>query len=548
MTGQKHLPRRRGWPHAWIILLLCVALIAGNGCGRRTTPVEVATEAGILLQGIGADPADLDPQITTGLTEGRILSALFEGLVIPDPETLEPQPGVARDWRISADRKRFTFYLRPEARWSDGMPLTAHDFVFAYRRILHPALGAEYAKLLFPIRGARGFNSGTHDDPASIAVYAEDPHTLGIELDNPTPHFLQMLFHSAYYPVPAHVIRKFDAVYTRGTHWTRPGNLVGNGAFVLTAWNIHEQVSVRANPNYWDAASVRLNGIDFIPIGNANTEERAFRSGQLHLTDSLPLAKRDYYRRNDSPYLQLEPWLGVYYYLVNTTRPPFDDVRVRQAFNLSLDREALVETITRGGEAPAHHFTPPGLGDYQPPQIISRDDELARQLLAEAGYPGGEGFPTVELLYNTSEFHRPIAEALQQMWRQNLGVRVQLVNQSWSVYLATRRARDYTLARAGWIGDYLDVSTFIDMWTADSGLNHSGWENAGFDDLVAAAAAEPDPARRLQLYREAESILLNEAPVIPLYFYNRIFLKRPEVRGISGNVLDTHVYKHVWLD
>ena len=294
---------------------------------------------------------------------------------------------------------------------------------------------------------------------------------------------------------------------------------------------------------------MRLNGISFLPISNQNTEERAFRSGQIHITDSVPLSKRDLYRESGSPDLHQDPWLATYFYLFNTTKPPFSDVRVRRAFNAAIDRQALVDTVTRGGEPIAFTIVPPNMGAYRSPSTpITEDVAEARQLLAEAGYPDGKGFPSVELLYNSSETHRPIAEALQKMWHDNLGVEVELVNQSWPVYLDRRKKHDYDIARAGWIGDFYDASTFLTMWTGDSGLNHTGWSDPAFDKLIKQAEQTGDPAKRLEVLREAEAVLLDGLPIIPLYYYTRIYLKRPEVKGWIPNILDMHPYKYVWLD
>lgn len=532
-----------------IVLLLTSHFILLTACSERRTPVELANEEGILLLGNGTDPKDLDPQLTTGLVEFKILTGLFEGLTLPNPKTSEPEPGVAESWTTNEDMSVYTFKLREDAKWSNGDPVTAHDFVFSYERILSPAYAAEYASMLFPIRNAREFNSGELEDFGQVGVKALDDHTLELALVGPTPHFPTMLGHMTYFPVHPPTILKHGEMTDRNTRWTRPGNHVSNGPFQLAAWNLNDRVSLRRNPHYWDAETVQLNGIDFIPITNLNTEERAFRSGQLHLTDSLPFSKRVSYRDADSPYLNLDPWLATYFYLFNTTEPPFDDPRVRRAFAMAIDRQALVDTVTNGQETIAFHIVPPFLSGYDSPESpIVEDIDTAQALMAEAGYPDGRGFPTIELLYNSSDAHRPIAEAIQQMWHEKLNVNVELINQSWPVYLDNRVNRNYTVARAGWIGDYYDASTFLTMWTSDSGLNHTGWGNPAFDKLIKQAEQEGDPQKRLAILREAESVFLEATPIIPLYYYNRIFLKRPEVQGWYPNILDEHPYKYVWLE
>ncbi|MDP0496816.1 MAG: peptide ABC transporter substrate-binding protein [Verrucomicrobiota bacterium JB024] len=529
-------------------LLAIHVLALLSGCGPRRTRVEMADVVGIIIIGNGSDPADLDPQITVGLVEFDILTALFEGLTATDPVTCAPTPGVAESWTHNADHTAYTFTLRPDARWSNGDPVTAQDFVFSYERILSPAFAAEYASLLFPIKNARAFNAGEITDFSQVGVKALDAHTLQLEMEGPTPQLPTLLSHNATFPVHPATILKYGKMTDRNTRWTKPGNMVSNGPFVLADWNINERVFVKKNPQYWDADTVRLNGISFLPITNQNTEERAFRSGQLHITDSVPLSKRDGYRDADSPDLHIDPWLATYFYLLNARKPPFDDVRVRHAFNAAIDRQALVDTVTRGGEPVADTIVPPYTTGYQtPPSPIREDVALARRLLAEAGYPGGEGFPKVELLYNTSETHRPIAEALQKMWHDNLGVDIELVNQSWPVYLNRRKNGEFDIARAGWIADYNDAGTFLTMWTSDSGLNHTGWANATFDQLIKDAEQAGDPQQRLDILHRAEAVFLDELPIVPLYYYTRIYLKRPEVKGWTPNILDLHPYKYVYL-
>ncbi len=535
-------------PASLLSTLCCLATLLLAGCGDRVTPVEKANQEGILLVGNGADPKALDPQLTTGLVEFKILTALFEGLTLANPETAEPEPGTAERWESNHDASVYTFYLRKDAKWSNGDPVTAHDFVFSYERILSPAYAAEYASMLFPIKGAREFNSGELKDFSQVGVKALDDHTLELSLVGPMPHFPTLLGHNAYFPVHPPTILAHGTMTDRHTGWSKPGQLVSNGPFTLTDWNLRQHVFLSKNPHYWDAEHVRLNGITFLPIAQ-NTEERAFRAGQIHITDSVPMSKRERYQQEDSPYLRMEPSLATYFYIFNTRKPPFDDPRVRRAFSMAIDRQAIIDTVTRGGEAPAYSIVPPATNAYNAPDSpIHEDVTAARKLMAEAGYPEGKGFPAIELLYNTSESHRPIAEAIQEMWQQHLGVSVELVNQSWPVYLDRRKSGDYAVARAGWFGDFNDASTFLTMWTGDSGLNHTGWSNPEFDRLILQAEQTGDPAKRQQVLREAELIFLDETPIMPIYFYNRIYLIRPEVKGWYPNILDDHPYKYIWLD
>ncbi|MBN2452564.1 MAG: peptide ABC transporter substrate-binding protein [Lentisphaeria bacterium] len=476
------------------------------------------------------------------------MAALFEGLVAEDPRDLTPVPGVASHWEVSADGRCYTFHLRADARWSNGDPVTAGDFAYSYRRMLSPGLAAEYAYMLFPLVGAKAFNEGRTKDFATVGVTVPEAATLVLTLERPVPYFLQLLNHYSWWPVHPQTIETHGPMDQRDTPWTRPGNLVGNGPFVLTKWEVNREIAVQRNPLYWDAATVRLDGIRFLPIDSAETEERAFREGKLHLTSTIPLHQIDLYRRRSPDLIRFDPYLGTYFYRFNTQVKPLDDPRVRQALAMTIQRSQITEFVLKGGQLPALHFTPPNTGGYTAEARLTEDPAQARELLARAGYPNGEGMPSLELLYNTSEQHRVLAEAVQQMWKTALGVDVRLVNQEWKVYLDTVRRGDYQIARAAWIGDYNDPNTFLDMWVSDGGNNRTGWSNPQYDALLNRAAAEGDGPARLDLFQQAEAILMREVPIAPVYFYVRSLLIRPNVRGWHPTLLDHHPYKHVYMD
>lgn len=526
-----------------ILWFLCLA----SACRQRLTPVEIGNAEQVLLIGNGTDPEDLDPQITTGLPEHRIHMALFEGLVNHDPVNLQPIPGVAESWEISDDGLSYTFHLRSNARWSNGDPVTADDFVFSYRRMLTPSFGAEYAYMLYVVENAQLYHQGELTDFSKVGFVAQDPHILRISLKAPTPYFLSLINHNSWYPVHPPTILKYGPADRLGTRWTRPGNHVGNGPFVLLDWNVSDVVVVEKNPLYWDSNHVKLKEIRFLSIENRVTEERAFLSGQLHLTDSVNANSLDRLRRERPDHLLLEPWLGTYYYILNTKVPPLDRKEVRMALNLAIDRTAIVESITKGGQLPAYHFTPPNTAGYTSRSRLQENLSRARELLAQAGYPDGRGFPSLPLLYNTSEAHRPIAEAIQDMWKRNLNIEVRLENQDWKVYLQSRSLGDFSISRAGWIGDYNDPNTFLDLFTRSSGNNHTGWSNSQYDALIAQAGRTLNPLERHELFQEAETILIEELPIIPIYFYVRAYLKHPSVRSWHANILDLHPYKFVHL-
>ncbi len=514
------------------------------GCKRD------APEPGIFLVGNGAEPEGLDPHIVTGVPEHHILICLFEGLVRMDPKDLTPIPGAAERWEISDDGLVYTFHLRRDGKWSNGDPVDANDFTYAWRRILTPTLAAEYAYLLYPMRNARAYNEGSIDDFSQVGVRVIDDHTLEVTLEHPTPYFFTLQCHYTWFPLHQETIEKFGAMDERATKWTRPGNLVGNGPYLLSRWVPNSVIQVRPNPHYWDRAGLRNDGVDFLPVTDEQTEERMFRAGELHATGNVPSAKVPDYLENSPELIRIDPYNGAYFYRVNVTRPPFDDVRVRKALAMTINRDAITTSIVRAGQTPAHFLTPPNVDGFTAEAHVPYDLERARRLLADAGYPQGEGFPTIDILYNTSEQHQVIAEAIQQMWKRELGIDVTLTNQEWAVYLSTtsNERLDFDIARAGWIGDVEDAINFLECFTTGNGNNRTGWENPEYDDVLARVLKENDKTKRHRLYQEAEAILMDELPVIPIYHYTRPMLVQPEVRDYQTNILAYFAYHKVWLD
>ncbi len=523
---------------------LLAALLIGpgllvSGCQRESP----ARETKVLHFGNGTDPQDLDPHVVTGVPENKVVNALFEGLVAEGPTGSDTIPAVAERWEISADERVYTFFLRKDARWSNGDPVTAHDFVGSFKRMLTPALAAEYAYKLHSVVGAEEFNRGTLTDFAQTGFKALDDHTLRIELKRRVPYLLHAMKHYSWFPVHLPTVERAGGLERRGTDWTRPGNLVGNGPFVLSSWRAGQKLVVTRSPTYWDRDQVKLDEIHFYPTENIEAEERMFRAGQLHKTNELPVSKIDVYRREFPTAYREDPYYGVYFYRLNTTRPPLGDVRVRRALALAIDREAIVANITRAGQRPAYHFCPPSEA-YASRARLEGDRDEARRLLAEAGFPGGQGFPRLQLLFNTSENHRAIAEAIQQMWRRELGVEIALTNQDWKVYLDSQDTMNYDLSRAGWIGDYPDPATFMDMWVTGGGNNDTGWSNPEYDRLLAASQEAPNDAARYEIYHQMDALLMREVPIIPIYFYTRPYALDPKVRWVP-NILDNRNWKFV---
>ena len=510
--------------------------------------VDSGTRDKVLHVGNGAEPQDLDPHVVTGIPEHNLIIALNEGLVGKDPRDLSIRPAVAESWRVSADGRTYTFLLRENARWSDGAALTAEDFVASWRRALSPGLANAYAYMLYPLKNAAAFHRGEIEDFAQVGVKAADNHRLTVELHRPTPYFLQLLDHYSYFPVPVAVIKKHGEIDERGSRWTRPGNHVGNGPYRLKEWSMHRVIAVEKNPRYWDAAKVGIKAIKFYPIDNVVTEERMFRAGQLHITSAAPPGKLQDYRCRGDPALRVEPYLGTYYYAFNTAVPALRDRRVRLALAMSIDRDSIVSKITRGGQSPAYCFTPPDANGYTARARMEYDVGRARALLAAAGFPDGAGFPELTITYNTSDGHRKIAVAAQAMWKQALNIDVALLNQEWKVYLDTTKNGDYEIARAAWIGDYLDPNTFLDLFKTDGGNNITNWSNAEYDALLRAAAETSEQQRRYEHFQQAEALLLAEAPIIPIYTYTRQMLMSPDVKGYHANILDHRAYKFMSLE
>ncbi len=510
----------------------------------QVTGATTATVPQVLNIGNGAEPKDLDPHMVTGVPEFHILMNIFEGLVIKDPKNLDPVPGAAESWTISKDAKVYSFKIRKNAKWSNGDPVTAEDFVFSFTRLLNPATASEYANYGYHIKNGKQYNTKEIPDASKLGLKAIDSNTLEITLENPVPFFLALLAHHSFLPVPRKTIEKF------GVKWTRPENIVTNGTFVPAEWEVNKIVRVKPNPNYWDRASVKLTEVNYYPTERDETDEKMFRSKEVHITNEVPLEKIPFWQKEKSKVYRQHPWLGVYYYTFNLKRAPFNNPKVRRAINYAIDRLKIVNLVTRGGQIPATVFTPPGTGGYQPiprlPKDLSRLAE-AKKLLTEAGYPDGKGLPALELLYNTLESHKKIAEAIQEMLKVNLGLNVKLVNQEWKVYLNSQREHDFMFTRQGWIGDYNDPDTFLSMFVTGNELNHAQFSNSKFDELIVAAGKELNAKKRLDIFQKAEDILLDELPVMPIYIYTRVYLKAPNIVGWHENIEDYHPLKYVSL-
>jgi oligopeptide transport system substrate-binding protein len=498
-----------------------------------------AAKRGDLVFINGAEPETLDPGLITGQPEGRVVNALFEGLTTFNAEA-RAVPGMAESWTISDDKRVYTFKLRPGITWSDGTPITAQDFVDSWRRTLLPETAASYNYQLFYVKNAQPFAEGKITDFSQVGVKALDERTLEVTLENPTPFFLDLCATPPLAPVPVKVIEKF------GDDWIKPEHMVNNGAYVVDTWRINDIIRLRKNPRYWNAADVALETIDVLPIAKDTVAFNFYASGLADLSMDkglTPPALLDALKKR--PDFHPAPFLGTYFLRFNCQKGPFTDPRVRRAFGMAVDKRRIVEKVTRAGELPATGFVPPGLEGYVSPDGLLYDPEQARQLLAEAGYPGGKGFPLVNYLYDDRGSNEFIAVELQDMWAKELGVTVNLAKQEWKVYLNSMSSLDYDIARSSWVGDYPDPNTFLDLFLTGGGNNRTGWSDPDYDRLIAEAGREIDPAKRFALLHEAETLLVaKQAPICPLYYYVGIQLYDPEkVGGISPNILDEHPLK-----
>jgi len=501
----------------------------------------------ILRRGNGSEPKGLDPHTSEGTSEANIKRDIFEGLTARGKDAAVI-PGVAEKWDISADGKTYTFHLR-DTTWSDGTPFTAHDVVYAWQRDVDPATGGKYSFLLYPVKNAKAIAEGDIKDPGQLGAKATDDHTLVVELEAATPYFLDMLTHVSTYPVPRHIIEK------HGKNWTRPENIVGNGAFKMTAWQPNAHITLKKSDTYWDKDNVKLDQVIYYPTEDQNTELKRYRAGELDMTYEIPLDQIKWLRENLKDELKTGPLLGAYYYGFNLTRPPFkDNPKLREALTLAIDRDIITNKITGTGETPIYGIVPPGIAgydNYRPAYAgLSQQerDERAKQLYAEAGYSKDKPLK-VELLYNTSENHKKIAIAITAMWKKTLGVEAQLINQEWKVFLNTRQEKTSTEAfRAGWFGDYNDPNTFLELYLSKAGLNDSGYDSAKFDGLLQQASLEQNPAKRAALLKEAEQELIDSYAIAPIYSYVSKRLVKPYVKGYSPNIMDQYPSKLFYIE
>jgi oligopeptide transport system substrate-binding protein len=530
------------------IVPLVLALLLWAGCGRRETPVEAGVRTQTLYVAIPGEPSELDPHIINAPPDFRVAPVLFEGLVSADPNTLQARPGVAERWELSDDRRTYTFHLRRDARWSNGDPVAAQDFLYSFRRALTPELGSQYTFLFSTVVGADDYAAGRLSDFSQVGFAAPDERTVRITLIQPTPHFLEIMANNVVWsPVHPPTIEQAGGIARRGSGWTRPETFVGNGPFTLERWRPNELIVTRKSPTYWNESAIRLSAVQFQPFDNTDAQERAFRAGQLHVTARVPLAKIPMYREQSPSPLHNAPFLMLRMVNLNTSRPPLNDARVRRALALALSRRQLAERVYYGAASPALQIVPDGMPNYTPGVRIEESAEVARALLAEAGFPGGRGFPSLELQVEASASSQ-LDQALQAAWRQVLGIDVRIVVSESRVHWSNLQQRNYTLSIGGWVADFPDATSMLDLWGRASGWNFTGWNDDAYDAELAAANAAPTPAQRLRHLQAAEAQLLEAMPVVPVWFERDLKLLDHRVRNWPGNAMDRPLYGAVYLE
>lgn len=513
-----------------LCVLSCLLLVLA-GCARRTTPVEEGIRTHTLLVGNAAEPGDLDPHLASILNDQIIVTALFEGLTLLDERTTNPLPAAAESWNVSADGLVWTFRLRDGLQWSNGEPLTADDFIQSWRRVLDPAFASDNAWYLFALKNAEAYNAKKITDVATVGFAASDARTLVLTLERPTPYLPALVSMPAWFPLNPRVLTRFGGMEKRGTDWTRPGNLVGNGAFTLGQWTPNARIVLAKNPRYRDVAQNQLERIVFFPTENPDVEERDFRAGQLHVTFNLPVTKIASWRQHDPAKLRIDPTLQVNFLRFNTTRPPLNDPRVRRALSLAIDRDTLAKSVLQGSRAPALALTPPGTGGYTARAAIATNVAEARKLLAAAGFPDGKGLPIVDIQARNDEIMPRVAEALQAMWLRELGFRTTISQVEQKTWIQNQQTQNYGISTGAWTADFPDPVTFLGLFTANSAYNWTGWSNPAYEKFLDTAAATADAQQRYEIFQQAEALLLDDAPIAPLYFGAQTYLIHPAVKG-----------------
>jgi oligopeptide transport system substrate-binding protein len=556
----------------FLTIALSATMFMGCGGDKVTKPsddtkpkVEGKKVAQVITYNLGADPKTIDPALNAAVDGSTVIANAFEGLMRVDDKDM-PIPGAAATYEISPDGLKYTFHIRKEAVWSDGQPVKAGDFEYAWKRVLNPDTAAEYAYQLYYIKNGQGYNESKLADADlsvgikkatvdEVGIKAIDDSTLEVNLEYPTVYFLSLMAFPTYAPVRKDIVEGNEK-------WTlKPETYICNGAFKMTQWKAKDVIVFEKNAKYWDATNVKLDKINYKMLDDQNASLAGFKAGQLDLIQGPP--QQEIPKLVADGIAQIFPSLSTYYYCLNLS-PESDkidaaaakalkDPKVRKALSLAIDRKTIVEKVALGGQIPATSFVPTGIPDDKGANFTSKqyyspeaNVEEAKKLLAEAGYANGVGFPSITLMYNTNQGHQNIAAAVQDMWRTNLGIQIDLRNQEWKVFQVTRNQKQYQIARHGWTGDYIDPMTFLDLFVTNGGNNDAAYSNAKFDEKITGAKREIDPAKRMALLHEAEDILMDDMPIIPIYYFTTVVCQKPTIKDVRlsplGQVYFTKAY------
>ncbi|MFD2672333.1 peptide ABC transporter substrate-binding protein [Marinicrinis sediminis] len=527
-----------------VLIVLAVVLAMGAvlaGCGTD----NASGDEQIFRLNLSSEPPALDPGIAQDSTSFTVINGIYEGLVRMN-EDGEPVPAVAEDWEVSEDGKTYTFTLRDGVKWSNGDEVTAGDFEFAWKRALDPAVASVYAYQLYYLKNAQQYNEGEITDPSEVGVTAKDDKTLVVELNAPTPYFESLVGFFTYFPLNEKHVSATE-------NWAADAEtMVTNGPFLMDEWKKGDKIILKKNPDYREADDIQFEEVHMTMVGEESTELNMYQTGQLDWAgrpSAIPQEQIPSLKKDEEANLQIKGIATTYYYIFNSKAEPFQNENIRRAFMMSVDRQKLVDKVTLGDQQPAFGFVPPGIkGEKEEFRTEYSDDyfqenydeakQLLEQGMKEEGYAT---LPAITLTYNTSEGHKKLAEAIVDMWRQNLGVEVQLENQEWGVFLENRTNLNYQIARSGWGADYNDPMSFIDMWTTSSGNNDIGFSNPEYDQLVKEAYATDDNAARMEAMARAEEILIEEtSSIMPIYYYTGIWAQKKYVKGVfidyAGNI------------
>ncbi|MDR1590839.1 MAG: peptide ABC transporter substrate-binding protein [Puniceicoccales bacterium] len=510
-----------------------IFVVLSSGCFQR--------EGHILRIGNAVEPVTLDPQLAPSLTEAKIISGLFEGLFVADSRTLRPIPGMAKSYTLSPDDRIYTFFLRDDTFWSNGDPVVAQNFVDAIERGLSKSIGSPWTNFYFMLKNAQSYYKGEISSFSLVGAEALSPKILQLTLERPISFFPSLLTHWAWLPINRKAIDQSGGFFDRANRWTQVKNIVTNGPYLLESHKIGDKIVLQKNKYYWDADRVKIDRVHFISDVSPTVEENMFITDQLDITENVPADKIPFYRTQGI--LPTAVSLGTSFYWFNCKKKPFDSVKVRKALSLAVDREAIGKLRNRGTGLEAYALVPPGTMNYDCSEYFKYDINQAQELLAEAGYPYGEGFPEVTILYNVSDNLKVISEAIQEMWRKNLNIHVKLQSVEWGVFLVERRQHQFDICRGGWVGDYNDATTFLNLLHSKNDNNHAQWNNEIYDRIL--AQAEEEKGSRPQMLADAEMVTMNEMPIIPLYFDSMCHLVSSRIEGWYPNILDWHPLKFI---